>query len=60
MEPQTGYVYWREGDAYLGYLSDHPDHWTQGRSLPDLEEHLRDIQSDLEGGLVADAVRRPQ
>jgi hypothetical protein len=24
-------------------LNDYPDHWTQGESLQDLKEHLRDL-----------------
>jgi hypothetical protein len=27
----------------LGYLNAYPDHWTQGESLEDLKEHLRDL-----------------
>ena len=27
----------------MGYLKDYPDHWTQGESLDDLKEHLRDL-----------------
>lgn len=38
------FTYWKEADGkYLGYLHDHPDHWTQGESLDDLKEHLRDL-----------------
>ena len=38
------FTYWRERDGhYLGYLKDYPDHWTQGESLEDLKEHLRDL-----------------
>jgi predicted RNase H-like HicB family nuclease len=40
----TKYTYWKESDGmYLGYLSQYPDHWTQGESLEDLKEHLRDL-----------------
>ena len=38
------FTYWKESDGkYLGYLNSHPDHWTQGESLADLKEHLRDL-----------------
>ena len=43
-------VHWQEGDAWLGDLQDHPDYWTQGETLEDLLEHLRDLQRDLTGG----------
>ncbi len=38
------FTYWQERDCrFLGYLNDYPDHWTQGESLDDLKEHLRDL-----------------
>jgi predicted RNase H-like HicB family nuclease len=40
----TKFTYWLEDDGkFLGYLNDYPDHWTQGESLQDLKEHLRDL-----------------
>ncbi len=41
------YVYWQDGDAWLGHLEEYPDYLTQGESLADLEEHLRDLHKDL-------------
>jgi len=32
-------VYWEEDGAWIGYLQDYPDYWTQGESLEDLREH---------------------
>ncbi|MCD8535821.1 MAG: type II toxin-antitoxin system HicB family antitoxin [Verrucomicrobia bacterium] len=38
------FTYWKESDGwYLGFLNDHPDHWTQGESLDDLKEQLKDL-----------------
>jgi hypothetical protein len=38
------FTYWKESDGrYLGYLNEYPDHWTQGESMDDLNEHLRDL-----------------
>lgn len=45
--PTVKYVYWQDGDAWLGYLQDWPDYWTQGETLDDLFVHLRDLQYDL-------------
>lgn len=40
----TKFTYWREDDGkFLGYLNDYPDHWTQGDSIQDLKDHLRDL-----------------
>jgi predicted RNase H-like HicB family nuclease len=40
----TKITYWKEAvGRYLGYLNDYPDLWTQGDTLPDLKDHLRDL-----------------
>ena len=46
------YVHWEEDGAWLGYLQEYPDHWTQGETLADLQEHLRDIYQDLTSGVI--------
>lgn len=43
-------VRWQEDEAWIGYLQDYPDYWTQGVSLDDLREHLRDLYQDLTSG----------
>ncbi len=44
------FVYWEDDDAWLGYLQEFPDYWTQGETLDDLKEHLRDLYTDLTSG----------
>lgn len=51
------YVYWQDGEAWLGHLEEFPDYLTQGKSLADLQEHLRDLHRDLTSG-VFPVVRR--
>jgi predicted RNase H-like HicB family nuclease len=46
------YVYWQEEDAWLGYLEEFPDYWTQGESLDDLVEHLKELYLDLSSGEI--------
>jgi predicted RNase H-like HicB family nuclease len=46
------YVYWQDGDAWIGYLQEYPDYWTQGESLDDLIDHLKDLFADLSGGAI--------
>jgi hypothetical protein len=46
------YVWWQEDGAWLGFLQDYPDYWTQGETLDDLKEHLRDLHADLTSGQV--------
>lgn len=45
-------IVWQEGDAWLGYFDDYPDYRTQGESLDDLREHLRDLHRDLTSGEI--------
>ncbi|MDR3325089.1 MAG: type II toxin-antitoxin system HicB family antitoxin [Spirochaetaceae bacterium] len=37
------YTYWQSGVWLLGYLDDYPEHWTQGKDVPELEEMLLDL-----------------
>ena len=37
------YVYWQDEDMWLGYVEEFPDYMTQGASLEELQENLRDI-----------------
>jgi len=41
------YIYWQDGNMWLGYLEEFPDYWTQGETLKELEENLRDIYQEL-------------
>jgi predicted RNase H-like HicB family nuclease len=49
------YVHWQEDDSWLGYLEDYPDYWTQGDSLADLVEYLKDLYLGLSGGRIPGA-----
>ena len=49
------YVHWQDGDWWLGYLEEYPDYWTQGETLQDLVEHLKDLYHDLSGGNIPGA-----
>jgi hypothetical protein len=46
------YVHWQDGDMWLGYLEEFPDYMTQGETLQELEENLRDIYADLTSGAI--------
>ena len=51
------YVYWQEEDMWLGYLEEYPDYWTQGESMEELQENLKDIFQELTSGNIP-GVRR--
>ena len=50
-------VVWQEDEDWLGYLQDYPDYWTQGESLSDLKDHLKDLHADLSAGHIPGARR---
>jgi len=50
--PVVKIVVWEEDGAWLGYLQEYPDYWTQGETLEDLKAHLKDLYQDVTGGHV--------
>ncbi|NIM18099.1 MAG: type II toxin-antitoxin system HicB family antitoxin [Candidatus Aminicenantes bacterium] len=46
------YVYWKEEDMWLGYLEEYPDYKTQGESIEELKENLKDIYEELTSGNI--------
>ena len=55
---QVGFVYWQDGDEWLGYLEEFPDYWTQGQTLDDLKEHLASLHEELTDGRLPGVRRR--
>ena len=41
------YVYWQDGDMWLGYLEEYPDYQTRARPLRHMQENLKDIYADI-------------
>jgi len=48
----TKFVYWQDGNMWVGYLEEFPDYMTQGESLEELKENLRDIYKDVTSGVI--------
>ena len=46
------YIYWKDGEMWLGYLEEYPDYWTQGETIQELEENLIDIYHELTSGNI--------
>ena len=46
------YVYWQDGDMWLGYIEEFPDYMTQGQTQEDLQANLKDLYDDLAAGKV--------
>jgi predicted RNase H-like HicB family nuclease len=51
------FIYWQDGPHWLGHLEEYPDYLTQGESLDELKENLKDLLLDLTSGEIR-AVRR--
>ena len=46
------YVHWQENNMWLGYLEEYPDYITQGVTLEELKENLKDIYKELSSGSI--------
>jgi predicted RNase H-like HicB family nuclease len=46
------YVYWQNENRWIGYFEEFPDYMTQGDSLEELRENLKDLFGDLTGGEI--------
>jgi predicted RNase H-like HicB family nuclease len=46
------FVYYQEEDMWIGWLDEFPDYRTQGKTLEELEENLRDIFMELTSGRI--------
>ncbi len=51
------YIHWQHEETWLGYFEEFPDYWTQGETLEELEENLKDLYHELTSGNIPD-VRR--
>lgn len=49
---ETKFTYWQDGQMWIGYLCDFPDYLSQGETLDELKENLREIYQDLTSGAI--------
>ena len=45
-------TYWQEDQYWLGYANDYPEYVTQGLTLEELVENIKDIYNDVEKELI--------
>jgi predicted RNase H-like HicB family nuclease len=45
-------TYWQDGNYWLGFINDYPEYVTQGLSLEELIENLKDIYQDISKELI--------
>lgn len=46
------FVYYQDGDYYIGWFEEYPDYRTQGMSYDELVEQLLDLYHDLTAGNI--------
>ncbi|MDD3582179.1 MAG: type II toxin-antitoxin system HicB family antitoxin [Desulfobacca sp.] len=46
--PRYTLVYWQDADWLVGRLRERPDVFSQGRSMPELEENIKEALSLME------------
>jgi predicted RNase H-like HicB family nuclease len=51
------YAHWQDKGMWLGYFQEFPDYLTQGKTVEELRENLRDLYRDLTSGEVS-GIRR--
>jgi predicted RNase H-like HicB family nuclease len=51
------YIYWQDDGMWLGYLEEYPDYMTQGETVDELQENLKDLYEELTSGRIP-GVRR--
>ncbi len=54
---KLNFVYYQEDEFYIGWLDEFPDYRTQGETIEELKENLKDIYEELTGGFIPN-VRR--
>jgi predicted RNase H-like HicB family nuclease len=52
MKMTKRFIYYQEDDMFIGWLEEYPDYKTQGVSLQELMDHLKDIYTELTSGSI--------
>jgi len=46
------FVYYQDEDMWIGWLEEYPDYRTQGETLEELMDNLKDILEEFESGRI--------
>ena len=44
---KKAFIFYQEDDMWIGWLEEFPDYRTQGETLEDLRENLKDVYDDV-------------
>lgn len=51
------FSYYKDDDMYIGWLEEFPDYKTQGETLDELKENLKDIHDELTSGAIPHVIQ---
>ena len=54
----VAFIYHQAGDTWVGWLEDSPDYRSQGQTLDELKDNLKDIYHDIVSGIIPCVRRR--
>jgi predicted RNase H-like HicB family nuclease len=46
------FIYYQEDEMWIGWLEEYPDYRTQGETLEELKDNLKDIYDELNSGSI--------
>jgi len=55
---KLNFTYYQENNMLVGWLEDYPDYRSQGKTLEELKQNLKEIYEDITGGKVPHVRRR--
>jgi len=47
------FIYYQEGELFVGWLEEYPDYRTQGETMDELKKNLQELHSELTSGLIS-------
>jgi hypothetical protein len=48
----ANFIYYKDDGLFVGWLEEYPDYRTQGETLDELKEHLKDVYEDINAGKI--------
>jgi predicted RNase H-like HicB family nuclease len=46
------FTYYQDDNWFIGWLEEYPDYWTEGETLDELKENLKDIYDEVTSGRI--------
>jgi predicted RNase H-like HicB family nuclease len=50
------FIYYQDDSMFIGWFEDYPDYKTQGETLDELKENLKDIYEDVTNGKISNVL----